>query len=100
MKTCDSGIAATFTRPCRVGAHDSNPVMANVEYVRYLEEIIQLNYQQLSVVVFLCHWVRANYHGQNATIKKDNWGFTLANFSTCLPFRPESLTLLDTSICT
>ena len=63
MKTCDSSIVATFTHPCRVGAQDSNPVIENVEYVGYLEEITQLNYQQLSVVVFLCRWVQANYCG-------------------------------------
>lgn len=38
-------------------------------------------------------WVKANYRGPNATIKKDEWGFTLANFHSMIPFGPESFAL-------
>ena len=38
-------------------------------------------------------WVKANYRGPNATIKTDEWGFTLANFQSMIPFGPESFAL-------
>ena len=34
--------------------------------------------------------MRANYRGQNATVKKDRWGFTIANFESCERFGRES----------
>jgi len=34
--------------------------------------------------------VKANYEGNNASIKKDKWGFTLANFRRPIPFGGES----------
>ena len=34
--------------------------------------------------------MRANYEGSTATVKKDRWGFTLANFRRQIPFGTES----------
>jgi hypothetical protein len=47
LKTLDSGIAATFRRPCRSGLRDPNPVVADLEYVGSLQEILELNYHGL-----------------------------------------------------
>lgn len=80
LKTCDSGVAATFKQVCRNGTRDVNPVNADVEYVRHIEEILELNYRRHYVVVLVCDFVKANYVGENATIKRDKWGFTLANY--------------------
>ena len=41
-------------------------------------------------MVLVCDWVKANYRGRTATVKKDEWGFTLANFNTMVPFGYES----------
>jgi len=79
MKTCDSGVAATFRQVCRNGTRDVNQVDADVEYVGHIEEILELNYRRHCLVVLVCNFVKANYVGENATIKKDKWGFTLAN---------------------
>ena len=38
-------------------------------------------------------WVKANYRGPNATIKNNEWDFTLANFQPMIPFGPESFAL-------
>lgn len=35
--------------------------------------------------------MKANYKGRNATVKKDEWGFTMANFRVLLPFGYESI---------
>ena len=34
--------------------------------------------------------MKANYKGRNATVKKDEWGFTMANFNIMVPFGYES----------
>jgi hypothetical protein len=54
LKTCDSGVAATFRRPCRAGLRDHNPVIADIEYVGNVQEIVELNYGRLCVVVLMC----------------------------------------------
>ena len=81
LKTSDSGIAATYKQVCRNSVRDGNIVMADVEYVGHIEEILELNYRRHCVVVLVCDFVKANYRGENATIKKDKWGFTLANYA-------------------
>lgn len=57
-KTCDSGVAATFSQVCRNREHDGNQVNADVEYVGHIEEIIELNYRGHCLVVLVCDFVR------------------------------------------
>jgi hypothetical protein len=40
----DSGVAAVFGTTCRSNVNDKNPIEAEVEYVGYVEEILELNY--------------------------------------------------------
>jgi hypothetical protein len=54
LKTCDSGVATTFNRPCISGVRDRNPIVASIEYVGNLEEILELNYGGLQVTVLAC----------------------------------------------
>jgi len=42
--------------------------------------------------VFFCNWVKANYIGNNATIKKDEYGFTFVNFTSLIPISNQSIT--------
>lgn len=93
LKTCDSGIAGTFIRPCRSGVGDRNVIMAPVEYVGNLDEIIELDYGIFTQVVLVASWVKANYRGASATVKKDKWGFTLANFNRMIEFGEDSFAL-------
>jgi hypothetical protein len=51
LKTCNSGVAATFSSPCISGLKDKNNVVANIEYVG---EILELNYRGLLVTVLAC----------------------------------------------
>lgn len=89
-KTCDSGVAAFFRRPCRSGRGDENEVDANLEYIGQILEIVELNYGRHCTVILVCDWVKANYRGRNAIVKKDEWGFTVANFSSMVPYGYES----------
>ena len=88
--TCDSGVAAVFRQTCRSGRQDQNLIAADLEYVGQILEIVELNYRRHSVVLLVCDWVKANYRGRNATVKKDEWGFTMANFGCLVPFGYES----------
>ena len=90
LRTCDSGVAAVFRRPWRSGLRDQNPVEAAVEYVGHLHEILELDYTTHCVVILVCEWVKANYAGTNATVKKDRLGFTMANFNRMIPYGKES----------
>ena len=89
-KTCDSGVAAFFRRPCRSGRRSENVEDANLKYIGQLLEIVELNYGRHCTIIFVCDWVKANYRGRNATVKKDEWGFTLANFNTMVSYGYES----------
>ena len=80
LKTRDSGVAATFKQVCRNGRRDNHQVNADVEYAGHIEKILELNYRRHCLVVLVCDFVKANYSGVNATIKRDKWGFTLANY--------------------
>lgn len=90
LTTCDSGVAAIFKRPWRSGIHDENPVQAAVEYVGNLQEIVELDYNSHCVIILVCEWVKANYAGTNATVRKDRMGFTMANFNRMIPYGKES----------
>ena len=89
-KTCDSGVAAFFRRPCRAGRRSENVEDANLEYIGQILEIVELNYGRHCTVILVCDWVKANYRGRNATVRKDEWGFTVANFNTMVSYGYES----------
>ena len=65
-------------------------MIAPVEYVGHLEEINELEYEGVQQVVLIGTWVRANYRGNSATVKKDEFGFTMANFKRTLAFGRDS----------
>jgi hypothetical protein len=75
-KTCDSGVAAFFCRPCRSGRRDEHLVDANLEYIGQILEIVELNYGRHCTVLLVCDWVKANYRGRNATRSIHGWGTT------------------------
>jgi hypothetical protein len=68
LLSMDSRVAAVFGTTCRSNVNDRNPIEADVEYVGYVEEILELNYGTTCVIVLLCNWVRANHRGAGATI--------------------------------
>ncbi len=52
-------------------------MVAKLEYVVGVEEILELNYGILNFVVLLCNWVKANYVGSSAMVKRDEYGSLL-----------------------
>jgi len=85
LTTCDSGITTTFEETCVLGPHDRRPIIARLEYVGWVEEILELNYGVLKIIVLLCNWVKANYNESNATIKRDKYNFAFVNFASMIP---------------
>jgi hypothetical protein len=62
LTTCDSGGQQLLKKNvCQV--------LAKLECVGWIEEILELNYGVLNVVVLLCDWVKVNYIGSSATVK-------------------------------
>lgn len=90
MNTCDSGVAATFLQACRASNNDRNVRTANLEYIGWVEEIIGVDYGEFELIVLYCTWVRANLRGAGATMKRDDYGFTLIKFDRVIPYSAES----------
>jgi hypothetical protein len=76
--TCDSAVAATFLQPMRGTKNEDQPTLIPMEYIGWVDEIIALNYGGHYVIVLLCSWAKARTAGGNATVKRDEYGFTLA----------------------
>jgi len=66
-------------------------VNADLEYIGQILEILGIDYSGYCVLLLVCDWMEANYRGRNATVKKDEWGFTMANFGSLVPYGYESL---------
>ncbi len=65
-------------------------VVAKLECVGWVEKILELNYGVLSFVVLLCNWVKVNYIGSSATVKRNEYGFTLVNFGSLISISDQS----------
>jgi len=85
LTTKDSGIVATFEQECAARPNDQRLILAKLECVSWIEEILELNYGVLNIIMFLYNWVKVNYTRNNATIKIDEYNFTLVNFNSLIP---------------
>jgi hypothetical protein len=59
--------------------------MASLEYVGWIEEILELDYGMFQTIVFICNWVVENYGSSNAIVKCDEYAFILVNFEHLIP---------------
>jgi hypothetical protein len=46
---------------------------------------LEFNYGVLKIIILLCNWVKTNYRGSNATVKREEYGFTFVNFTSFIP---------------
>jgi hypothetical protein len=65
-------------------------MLAKLEYISWVEKSLELNYRVLKIVVLLCNWVKLNYSGNSATMKRNKYGFTLVNFASLIPILNQS----------
>ena len=85
LTTVDSAVVATFSQHCQSSVHDMNFKAANLEYVRWMEEILAVDYGRFVLVVLYCNWMMTIMVGNNATMKRDDYGFSLVNFNRLVP---------------
>jgi hypothetical protein len=86
----DSGMAATFSQKIRSSIHAKNLKAANLEYMEWMEEILVVDYGRYELVVLYCNWVMTNMVGHNATMKRDDYEFSLVNFDRLVSLSAES----------
>jgi hypothetical protein len=60
LTTNHNGVVAIFEEECILGPNDENPFFAKLEHIGWVEEILELNYGVLKMVVLFCNWVKAN----------------------------------------
>jgi hypothetical protein len=77
-RTCYSSTAASFLQPLCGTESSDDAVVVPVEYIGWIDEILELNYGSHCVIVLLYSWVKASTEGTNAIVKRDEYGFTLA----------------------
>jgi hypothetical protein len=68
------GVVATFEHECCSHSNDQNPIMALIENVGWIEEILELDYWRFQTIVLLCNWMVANYKGSTIIVRCDEYG--------------------------
>jgi hypothetical protein len=74
-------VATIFEQQHVLRPNDQRLVLAKLEYVGQVEEMIELNYEVLNFVVVICNWVKTNYITSSPMVKEDEYNFTFVNFS-------------------
>jgi hypothetical protein len=77
--TCDNAVVSAVWKRSRSTDSNAGGTLDKMEYVGWVEEILELNYRTHCVIVLLCSWVSANLHDANAKVQRDIYGFALAN---------------------
>jgi hypothetical protein len=79
-----------FEHECILRPNNQRSIFAKLEYVKWVEKILKLNYGILDIVVLFCTWVKANNNGMNRIIKHDEHMFTLISFSSFILIMNQS----------
>ena len=70
----DAGVAAIINQTCRSSRADRNPVEAELLYVGVVNDILRVDYGQLTHNVLKCSWIKPHLEGV-PTIRRDEDGF-------------------------
>lgn len=92
--TSDSGVAASVLCMNNGRLSNNEGKWQTVEYVGWIQEIIELDYRSHCCVVLVCSWIPAKLGASNANVIRDRYGFTVANFANILPLGPNSFAFL------
>ena len=77
--TCDSAVVASVSKKITRRESVNLGKIETVEYVGWIQEILELNYRSHCCIVLLCSWVPARIEASNPKIIRDRYGFALAN---------------------
>ena len=64
----------------------------NLEYVGWMEEILAVNYDRYELVVLYFNWVMTNMVGNNPTMNRDDYGFSLVIYNRLMSLSIKSFT--------
>jgi hypothetical protein len=73
-------VACIFNQANHNSAQDQNIIVADLQYVGVLKEIVMANYLGVRLVLFKWSWILANVRGNTRTIQQDENGFWTMNF--------------------
>ncbi len=79
--TKDVRVACIFHQASQSSMRDQNTIIANLNYVGLLKEILLVDYFGLCLVLFKCSWIPFNLCGNARTIVKMNMGFGKWSFN-------------------
>ncbi len=80
----DSSIVVMFEQEYVLGPNYQWSILVKLEYVGWIEEILELHYGVFNIIMFFCNWVKAYYKRSSATIKRHKYNFTLDNFNSLI----------------
>ena len=80
-KTLDCGISVVFEVTNVSSRSDRHPELSKNWYYRYLEDILQCDFNSFKVVLFIVKWYKLwlNQHDPDRTIVEHDNGFTMVN---------------------
>ena len=88
--TSNSRVAAAMLRRHKGQSGDTSGEVQKAKYVGWIEEILELDYQNHYYVVLVCSWIPRNLTTPNPKVIYDDYGFMLGNFRDTMPLGPDS----------
>jgi hypothetical protein len=73
--TKDVGVACIFHQASQSSMRDQNRIIAKLNYVGLLKEILLVDYFGLRLVLFKCSWILFKLYGNARTTVEMNMGF-------------------------
>ncbi|KAA0054192.1 transposase [Cucumis melo var. makuwa] len=83
----NSGVSITATTMQVSSSKDKNPVMSDMTFYGVIREIWEIDYHQLSFILFKCDWV-----DNRSGVKVDELGFTIVDLK-CIGHKSDSFIL-------
>ncbi len=80
----DFGVACIFIQASHGLAWEQNIIIAYLQYVGVLKEIVVVNYLGLQLVLLKCSWILANVHGHKKQFNKMkmDYGWSISNIDS------------------
>jgi hypothetical protein len=80
--TCDSALASTVWKRSTGSDSDARERLDKMEYVGWIEEILELNYRSHCVILLMCSWVSTKLDDANSKMRRDRYDFAMANMQS------------------
>jgi hypothetical protein len=88
--TSDIGVAFAVWWRSRGWTKDKRSQLESVEYIGWIEEILELDYRNHYYIVLVCSWIPRDMNGLNAKVVHNIYGFVVGNFIHIVPLGLDS----------